>query len=111
VGEDDLRGQGDLVARLAAVVPIVVFTAARRLRGDRGRPARPRGVFPTREVDPTGAGDVFAAGSCSRSRADALRSRPLASARRQRRSSWKWEGDARAHRRGFERVERVPVLG
>lgn len=62
VGEDDLRGQGDLVARLAAAVPIVVFTrgvdGCEVIAG--GRHARV-GVFPTRELDPTGAGDVFAA--------------------------------------------------
>ncbi|ACG74303.1 PfkB domain protein [Anaeromyxobacter sp. K] len=63
VGEDDLRGQGDLVARLARAVPIVVLT--RGARGceviARGR-ARRVGVSPAREVDPTGAGDAFAAG-------------------------------------------------
>ena len=63
VGEDDLRGQGDLVARLAAAVPLVVLTLG--ARGceliERGR-ARRVGVFATREVDPTGAGDVFSAG-------------------------------------------------
>ncbi|WP_242342532.1 PfkB family carbohydrate kinase [Anaeromyxobacter terrae] len=63
VGEDDLAGQDDLLARLAAAVPIVVFT-----RGAAGCTVTARGrtfhvgVFPTREVDPTGAGDVFAAG-------------------------------------------------
>jgi len=63
LSEDDLRGQGDLLARLAAAVPVVAFT-----RGSggcdlivRGRPTHV-GVFPVREVDPTGAGDVFAAG-------------------------------------------------
>jgi 1D-myo-inositol 3-kinase len=62
VGEDDLRGQGDLVARLAAAVPLVVLT--RGARGCevvvRGRTVRV-GVHPAREVDPTGAGDAFAA--------------------------------------------------
>ncbi|HET8538704.1 MAG TPA: PfkB family carbohydrate kinase [Anaeromyxobacter sp.] len=62
LGEDDVRGQGDLVARLAAVVPVVVLTQG--VRGcevlARGRTSRV-GVYPTREVDPTGAGDVFAA--------------------------------------------------
>lgn len=63
VGEDDLRGQGDLVARLAAAVPVVVLThgaAGCELLAE-GR-VRRVGVFPAREVDPTGAGDVFAAG-------------------------------------------------
>jgi len=63
LGEDDLRGQGDLLDRLVAAVPIVVFT-----HGEagcdlilRGRTVRV-GAFRTREVDPTGAGDVFSAG-------------------------------------------------
>jgi sugar/nucleoside kinase (ribokinase family) len=63
LGEDDVRGQGDLVARLARAVPIVAFTQG--ARGCeitwRGR-TRHVGVYATREVDPTGAGDVFAAG-------------------------------------------------
>jgi 1D-myo-inositol 3-kinase len=63
VGEDDLRGQGDLLDRLVAAVPIVAFT-----HGARGCELVVRGrttwigVHPAREVDPTGAGDVFAAG-------------------------------------------------
>jgi sugar/nucleoside kinase (ribokinase family) len=62
LGEDDLRGQGDLVARLAAVVPIVVVThgAAGSEVIVRGRTTRV-GIHPAREIDPTGAGDVFAA--------------------------------------------------
>lgn len=63
VGEDDLAGQGDLLDRLAAAVPVVAFTHG--VRGCevivRGRTARV-GIHPAREVDPTGAGDVFAAG-------------------------------------------------
>jgi len=63
LGEDDLIGQGDLVARLADAVPIVVLTLGARgcevISG--GRTLRV-GVHPAREVDPTGAGDVFAAG-------------------------------------------------
>jgi bifunctional ADP-heptose synthase (sugar kinase/adenylyltransferase) len=63
VGEDDLRGQGDLVERLAAIVPVVAFTHGERgcellLRGRTVRV----GAYRTREVEPTGAGDVFAAG-------------------------------------------------
>ncbi len=63
VGEDDLLGQEDLVSRLAAAVPIVAFTRGRRgcdlvVRGRRAHV----GVHPAREVDPTGAGDVFSAG-------------------------------------------------
>jgi 1D-myo-inositol 3-kinase len=63
LSEDDVRGQGDLLARLSAAVPVVAFT-----RGPRGCDVIVRGrtthvgVFPVREVDPTGAGDVFAAG-------------------------------------------------
>ncbi len=63
LGEDDLEGQGDLLDRLVAAVPIVALT-----RSDRGCDVivrgrtRRLGVYPTREVDPTGAGDVFAAG-------------------------------------------------
>jgi 1D-myo-inositol 3-kinase len=65
LGEDDVRGQdGDLVARLAAEIPLVAFTHG--ARGCellvRGRPPAHIGVYPAREVDPTGAGDVFAAG-------------------------------------------------
>jgi sugar/nucleoside kinase (ribokinase family) len=62
LGEDDVRGQGDLVARLAAAVPVVVFTHGARGCDvlARGR-ATHVGVYPVREADPTGAGDVFAA--------------------------------------------------
>lgn len=62
VGEDDLGGEPDLVGRLAASVPVVAFT--RGARGCdvvvRGR-TRHVGIHPAREVDPTGAGDAFAA--------------------------------------------------
>ncbi len=62
LGEDEASAQPDLVARLAAAVPIVVLT-----RGARGCDLvvgcrrRHVGVHPARELDPTGAGDVFAA--------------------------------------------------
>lgn len=63
LGDDDVRGQGDLVSRLAAAVPVVVFThgpaGCEVIAAGRTRRV---GVFPTQEVDPTGAGDVFAAG-------------------------------------------------
>lgn len=63
VGEDDLVGQGDLLDRLAATVPLVAFTHGERgcevIAGGRTRRV---GVFRTRQVEPTGAGDVFAAG-------------------------------------------------
>jgi sugar/nucleoside kinase (ribokinase family) len=63
LGEDDLAGQGDLVGRLARHIPVVAFTHGRRgceviVRGRTWRV----GVHPAREVDPTGAGDVFSAG-------------------------------------------------
>ncbi len=63
LGEDDVPGQGDLVGRLARHIPVVAFTHGRR--GCEvivlGRTWRV-GVHPAREVDPTGAGDVFSAG-------------------------------------------------
>ena len=63
LGEDELVGQDDLVGRLvAAGVPLVVLT--RSVHGCEIH-AGPRiarvGAYPTHEVDPTGAGDVFAA--------------------------------------------------
>jgi sugar/nucleoside kinase (ribokinase family) len=63
LGEDDLVGQGDLVGRLVAAVPLVVLTHGRAGCDviARGRASRRVGVHPSREVDPTGAGDVFAA--------------------------------------------------
>ena len=63
VGDDEAAEQPDLVARLAAVVAVVAFTHG--ARGCevivRGGAARRVGVHPAREVEPTGAGDVFAA--------------------------------------------------
>lgn len=63
LGDDDVAGQDDLPRRLAATIPIVVFTHGARgcevIAG--GRTTRV-GVHPAAEVDPTGAGDVFAAG-------------------------------------------------
>jgi sugar/nucleoside kinase (ribokinase family) len=63
IGEDEARGEPGLVARLAADAPLVAFTHGARgcelLSGGRTRRV---GVHPAREVDPTGAGDVFAAG-------------------------------------------------
>ena len=63
LGEDDLLGQGDLLDRLVAAVPVVAFTHGKKgceliLRGRTVRV----GAYPAREVDPTGAGDVFSAG-------------------------------------------------
>jgi 1D-myo-inositol 3-kinase len=62
VGEDEAAGQPDLVASLAAVVPIVVLTrGARGCEVHAGGRVQRVGVHPAHEVDPTGAGDVFAA--------------------------------------------------
>jgi 1D-myo-inositol 3-kinase len=63
LSEDDLRGQGGLLERLVRSVRVVAFTHG-ALGCDvivGGRTTRV-GVFPVEEVDPTGAGDVFAAG-------------------------------------------------
>jgi sugar/nucleoside kinase (ribokinase family) len=63
LGEDDLRGQGDLLDRLVAAVPVVVFThGACGCEVILRRRTVRVGTFRTREVDPTGAGDVFSAG-------------------------------------------------
>jgi sugar/nucleoside kinase (ribokinase family) len=62
LGDDEADGQPDLADALAALVPIVAWT-----HGARGSEVRARGrtvragVHPAREVDPTGAGDVYAA--------------------------------------------------
>ena len=63
LGEDEAAAQPDLVAALAAAVPLVASTQGARgcaLVG--GGRTRRVGVHPAREVDPTGAGDAFAAG-------------------------------------------------
>jgi sugar/nucleoside kinase (ribokinase family) len=63
LGEDEAQGDATLVSRLAGVIPVVAFTHG--AQGceviARGRTRRV-GVHPACEVDPTGAGDVFAAG-------------------------------------------------
>jgi 1D-myo-inositol 3-kinase len=63
LGEDEATGQPDLVEQLAAAVPIVAFThgAAGCEVLVQGRGTRRVGTHPAPEVDPTGAGDVFAA--------------------------------------------------
>ena len=63
VGEDEATGQPDLVEQLAAAIPIVAFThgAAGCEVLVQGRGTRHVGTHPAPEVDPTGAGDVFAA--------------------------------------------------
>ena len=63
LGVEDLIGQGDLLERLVAYVPIVACTYGRDgadVYVD-GRPTRV-GTYPADDVDPTGAGDTFAAG-------------------------------------------------
>jgi 1D-myo-inositol 3-kinase len=59
--EDALHDEG-VLAHLVERVPLVAFTQGRRggLLYENGR-ARRFPAFPTREVDPTGAGDVFGA--------------------------------------------------
>ena len=63
-GEEDLVDQGDLLDRLCRHVPIVAFTHGKRgcdviVRGHTTKV----GIYPRAvEVDPTGAGDTFAAG-------------------------------------------------
>jgi 1D-myo-inositol 3-kinase len=62
LSEDEIAAQPDLVPRLVAAVPLVALTRGARgadLLGARG--GQHVGVHPAREVDPTGAGDVFAA--------------------------------------------------
>jgi sugar/nucleoside kinase (ribokinase family) len=62
-GEDDLRGQGELLALLSRAIPVVALT-----HGERGCEVTARGVtsrvgvYATQAVDPVGAGDVFSAG-------------------------------------------------
>jgi sugar/nucleoside kinase (ribokinase family) len=62
LGEDDLCGQDDLLARLTSAVPVVALT-----QGDRGCEVTSAGetvrvgVCPARALDPVGAGDVFSA--------------------------------------------------
>ncbi len=62
LSEQDIAGQEELMDRLRRAVPIVALT-----RGERGASVYVKehvleiGVFRTKEVDPTGAGDVFAA--------------------------------------------------
>jgi 1D-myo-inositol 3-kinase len=114
VGDDDLRGQGDLVARLAAAVPIVVSTrGAAGCEVIAGGKTVRVGVFSAREVDPTGAGDVFAAGFLF---ALARGGDPIDAARLGAAAASiivEGLGGATLGRIGeaFERVARVPVLG
>ncbi|MEZ4403228.1 MAG: PfkB family carbohydrate kinase [Kofleriaceae bacterium] len=63
-GEEDLVGQGDLLDRLCRHVPVVAFTHGKRGCDVIVAGATTKvGVYPDAvEVDPTGAGDTFAAG-------------------------------------------------
>jgi predicted nicotinamide N-methyase len=62
LGDDEAAGQPELAALLAAALPIVAFThGARGCEVVEGGRARRVGAHPAREVDPTGAGDAFAA--------------------------------------------------
>jgi sugar/nucleoside kinase (ribokinase family) len=60
---EDIGPATDLVPRLRALVPLVIVT-----HGARGATIHSRGgsehvrAYPTQEIDPTGAGDVFATG-------------------------------------------------
>jgi sugar/nucleoside kinase (ribokinase family) len=63
LSDEDLAGQGDLLERLRDCVPIVALTHERKgcdiIEGGRRSWV---GIHTAREVDPTGAGDTFAAG-------------------------------------------------
>lgn len=62
VSDEDLGRRRDQLAPWTAEVPIVALTRNRRgARIHMERRWRSIGAFPAREVDPTGAGDVFAA--------------------------------------------------
>lgn len=61
VSAEDVAGEAGLLDRWAEVFPTVVCTeSSRGTRLDVDRQWRHIDVFPQREVDPTGAGDVFA---------------------------------------------------
>ncbi len=63
LSEEDLIGQTRLLPRLVEAVPVVALTLGER--GSRifvdGKERARIGIYPTEAVDPTGAGDVFAA--------------------------------------------------
>jgi 1D-myo-inositol 3-kinase len=60
ISDDDHAQQPDLLERLVSAVPVVAFTHGKQ--GSeiyvRGKATRV-GIYPTVEIDPTGAGDVF----------------------------------------------------
>ena len=62
VSEEDVAGDEHQIERWAEEVPIVVVTRERKgTRVHHDDVWQEIGVFPAEEVDPTGAGDVFAA--------------------------------------------------
>jgi sugar/nucleoside kinase (ribokinase family) len=63
LSDEDLIGQGDLLELLCDCVPVVALTHERKGCDiiESGRKTWV-GIHPAREVDPTGAGDTFAAG-------------------------------------------------
>jgi sugar/nucleoside kinase (ribokinase family) len=65
LSEEDVIDQPGLLEKLISTVPIVAFTLGEK--GSRiyveGEPT-PVGIYPTNTVDPTGAGDTFAASFC-----------------------------------------------
>lgn len=60
ISDDDYAQQPDLLERLLSAVPVVAFTHGKQGSDIyvQGKPTRV-GIYPTVEVDPTGAGDVF----------------------------------------------------
>lgn len=67
VSDDDVSGEKGPLERWAGVFPIVAYTqASRGARVHAGGVWRHIDAFPEREVDPTGAGDVFAASFLAR---------------------------------------------
>jgi sugar/nucleoside kinase (ribokinase family) len=67
VSEDDLAGDTSSLDRWTAAFPVVAYTqASRGARLYAGGLWRHIDAFPEREVDPTGAGDVFAASFLTR---------------------------------------------
>ena len=63
LSDEDLIGQGDLLKRLCDAVPVVALTHERRGCDIIEKERRTWvGIHPAKEIDPTGAGDTFAAG-------------------------------------------------
>jgi len=63
MSEDDIKGQPELLEKVVKLVPVVALThGAKGYDLYRNGVKNSYGVFRTFEVDPTGAGDVFASG-------------------------------------------------